>query len=210
MFKSTDSIIFIDSPFHDRFMAKNKGDVILRDRLQFTLNPSGNLPVNYGRIDLSDYVNVVRDEGLHIKEITYQVRKSDDAGNTCVFDPVLCAATTNFAALSIFATTTAYEDANDVGIASPNVLNNFTMSTTREGDPATGSFIWENQEHFRGVYDLHPEGYTVITDLLIGVAADNMTRYPETTIELDIMIIAEPKKVTKDDLERMLAQATDL
>lgn len=191
-------------------MAKAKGDLILRDRLQFTLDGSGNLGVNYGRIDLSDYVNVVRDEGLHIKEITYQMRRSGPGGNTCVFDPVLCNAATAFASMSLFATTTAYEDANDVGIASPNVLNNFTLSTTREGDPATGSFIWENQEHFRGVYDLHPEGYTVVTDLLIGIAADNCTKYQQETVEIDIMIIAEPKKVTKDDLERMLAQATDL
>ena len=57
-------------------MAKAKGDLILRDRLQFTLDGNGNLGVNYGRIDLSDYVNVVRDEGLHIKEITYQMRRS--------------------------------------------------------------------------------------------------------------------------------------
>lgn len=191
-------------------MAKNKGDLILRDRLQFTLDGSGNLPVQYGRVDLSDYVNVVRDEGLHIKEITYQLRRSGPGGNTCVFDPVLGAANDAFSSISIFATTTAYEDGNDIGIASPNVLNNFVMSTTREGDPATGSFIWENQEHFRGVYDLHPEGYTVVTDLLIGVSADNMGKYEDDTIELDIMIIAEPKKVTKDDLERMLAQATDL
>ena len=112
--------------------------------------------------------------------------------------------------MQVFATTTAYENAADIGIASPNVLNVFTMSTTREGDPATGSFIWENQEHFRGVYDLHPEGYTVITDLLIGVAASNCTKLQGETVEIDIMMIAEPKKVTKDDLERMLAQATDL
>lgn len=191
-------------------MAKAKGDLILRDRLQFTLDGNGNLGVNYGRVDLSDYVNVVRDEGLHIKEITYQMRRSGPGGNTCVFDPVLSDATVAFASMSLFATTTAYEDANDVGIASPNVLNNFTLSTTREGDPATGSFIWENQEHFRGVYDLHPEGYTVVTDLLIGIAADNCTKYQQETVEIDIMIIAEPKKVTKDDLERMLAQATDL
>lgn len=189
-------------------MAKNKGDLILRDRLQFTLDGSGNLDVVYGRIDLSDYVNVVRDEGLHIKEITYQLRKTD--ANTSVFDPVLSDATVAFANMSVFATTTAYENAADVGIASPNVLNNLTLSTTREGNPATGSFIWENQEKFRGVYDLHPEGYTVVTDLLIGVAAANCTRYETSTIEIDIMMIAEPKKVTKDDLERMLAQATDL
>lgn len=191
-------------------MAKNKGDLILRDRLQFTPDGSGNLGVNYGRIDLSDYVNVVRDEGLHIKEITYQLRKADESGNTSVFDPILGNAATSFAALNVFATTTAYESGNDVGIASPNVLNSLTMTTSREGDPATGSFIWENQEKFRGVYDLHPEGYTVITDLLIGVCLDSCTRYNSETIEIDIMMIAEPKKVTKDDLERMLAQATDL
>ena len=191
-------------------MAKNKGDLILRDRLQFTLDGNGDLDVVYGRIDLSDYVNVVRDEGLHIKEITYQLRKAGAGTSTGVFDPVLGNAATSFANMSVFATTTAYENASDVGIASPNVLNNLTLTTTREGDPATGSFIWENQEKFRGVYDLHPEGYTVVTDLLIGVAASNCTRYDSETIEIDIMMIAEPKKVTKDDLERMLAQATDL
>ena len=190
-------------------MAKNKGDLILRDRLQFTLDNQGDLAVQYGRIDLSDYVNVVRDEGLHIKEITYQLRRTGAGLNACVFDPVLGTDTTAFAELQIFATTTAYEDAADVGIASPNVLNNYTMSTTRETN-AGNSQLWENQERFRGVYDLHPEGYTVITDLLIGAAANNATKYADETIEIDIMMIAEPKKVTKDDLERMLAQATDL
>jgi alcohol dehydrogenase class IV len=45
---------------------------------------------------------------------------------------------------------------------------------------------------------------------LIGVAAQDANTYADNTVEIDIMIIAEPKKVTKDDLERMLAQATDL
>ena len=77
-------------------MAKKTGDIILRDRLQFTLDGTGNLPVNYGRIDLSDYVNVVRDEGLQVKEITYQLRKTGPGGNSYVFDPVLCDDTTSF------------------------------------------------------------------------------------------------------------------
>ena len=102
-------------------MAKAKGDIILRDRLQFTLDASGNRSVNYGRIDLSDYVNVVRDQGLQVKEITYQLREPGTA-ETCVFDPVLGTAASAYSAIQIFATTTAYEDANDVGIASPNVL----------------------------------------------------------------------------------------
>ena len=190
-------------------MAKAKGDIILRDRLQFTLDATGNRSVNYGRIDLSDYVNVVRDQGLQVKEITYQMRKTGPAGNTCAFDPVLADDTIAFASMVVFATTTAYEDANDVGIASPNVLNNYTLTTTRETN-TDGSQLWENQERFRGVYDLHPDGYTLVTDLLIGLAADNCRRYNGQTVEIDIMMIAEPRKVSKDDLERMVAQANDL
>ena len=191
-------------------MAKRADDIILRDRLQFTLNGTGNLPVVYGRLDLSDYVSVVQEQGLNVKEITYQLRKVGPGGNTCVFDPVLGTAVTSFASIQVFATTTAYEDANDVGIGSPNVLNNYTMTTTREGDPATGSFIWENQERFRGVYDLHPDGYTLVTDLLIGVASDNCTKYNSETIEIDIMMIAESRKITKTELQDMLTQAQDL
>ncbi|GAI77807.1 unnamed protein product, partial [marine sediment metagenome] len=74
-------------------MAKRANDLILRDRLQFTLDGSGDLPVNYGRIDLSDYVSVVRDEGLQIKEITYQLRNTNANNQTAVFNPVLCDAT---------------------------------------------------------------------------------------------------------------------
>jgi len=188
-------------------MAKAKGDIILRDRLQFTLDATGNRTVNYGRIDLSDYVNVVRDQGLQVKEITYQLRKI--GSTTAAFDPVLGDATTSFANMVLFATTTAYEDAADVGIASPNVLNNYTLTTTRETN-LDGSQLWENQERFRGVYDLHPDGYTLVTDLLIGIAASNCTKYNNETVEIDIMMIAEPRKVSKDDLERMVAQANDL
>lgn len=193
-------------------MAKNKGDLILRDRLRFNVDGNGNVPVVYGRIDLSDYVNVVRDEGLHIKEITYQLRRTGGGGNSCAFDPKLSIGQEPNASLMVFASTTAYESALDVGVASPNVLN--VMTLTRSDDlissGGTDTAVWALQEKFRGVYDLHPEGYTVVTDLLIGIAADNCTLYKSEAVEIDVMIIAEPKKVTKDDLEKMLAQATDL
>jgi len=189
-------------------MAKRDNDIVLRDRLQFTLDGGGNLPVVYGRLDLSDYVSVVNEQGLNVKEITYQLRIPGST-NTCVFDPVLADGTTSFANIQLFATTTAYEDARDVGIGSPNVLNNYTMSTTRE-ENAAGSQLWENQERFRGVYDLHPDGYTLVTDLLIGVASDNCTKYNGETIEVDVMMIAEPRKITKTELQDMLTQAQDL
>ncbi len=189
-------------------MAKRDNDIVLRDRLQFTLDGSGRLPVVYGRLDLSDYVSVVNEQGLNVKEITYQLRKTGTT-ETCVFDPVLADETTSFASIQVFATTTAYEDATDVGIASPNVLNNYTMSTTRETNSGD-SQLWENQERFRGVYDLHPDGYTLVTDLLIGVATSNCNKYANDTIEIDIMMIAEPRKITKTELQDMLTQAQDL
>ncbi|GAI97890.1 unnamed protein product, partial [marine sediment metagenome] len=60
--------------------------------------------------------------------------------------------------------------------------------------------------------DLHPEGYDVVTDLLIGIGLENCkaTSLASTTAELDIMIIAEPKKITQRDLTQMLTQASDL
>ena len=53
-------------------MAKSSRDVILRDRLQFNVNSAGNTDLVYGRIDLSDYVNIVKKDGLAIKQ-RYQV-----------------------------------------------------------------------------------------------------------------------------------------
>ena len=65
--------------------------------------------------------------------------------------------------------------------------------------------------HF-GTPDLHPEGYDIVTDLLIGIALANCDNsiLAGNTAELDVMIIAEPKKITQKDLTQMLSQAQDL
>ena len=52
-------------------MAKGKNDLILRDRLQFTIGTGGDLDVVYGRIDLSDYVSVAWACRMH------EIRNSD-------------------------------------------------------------------------------------------------------------------------------------
>ncbi len=63
-----------------------------------------------------------------------------------------------------------------------------------------------------GTPDLHPEGYDVVTDLLIGISATGLTNPSliNSTAEIDVMIIAEPKKITNKDLTQMLSQAQDL
>ena len=66
-------------------MAKRRGDQILRDRLQFTLDATGDLTTVYGRIDLSAFTGGKK--GLAIKEVMFQLR-DPTTGNTGVFSLV--------------------------------------------------------------------------------------------------------------------------
>jgi len=193
-------------------MAKASRDLILRDRLQFDVDGSGDTDLVYGRVDLSDFVNVVKREGMAIKEIRFQVRAPNQPNG--VFEPLLVAnapgpTQSAFAALKLFATTTAYENAADVGIASPDVISVLEMSTSlSEGASADVNF--QNQWTHFGTPDLHPEGYNVVSDLLIGVCANFMGTHAGATLEVDVMIIGEPVKLTEADMTEMLTQAQDL
>ena len=197
-------------------MAKNAGDVILRDRMQFDLDVSGNRTTLYGRIDLSSYVNPVSREGLAIKEVRFQIREPNGAlANTGALPPVADFFSTSGvegkqSALKLYATTRAYENASEVGIASPDVLcvlEKFSVVGASPSPSAPAVLVWED---WYGPKDLHPEGYTVVSDLLIGVAADNWSAQAEDTLEVDIMLIAEPIKITTERMNEILSQAQDL
>jgi hypothetical protein len=199
-------------------MAKGSSDVILRDRLQFDIDANGNTTLVYGRIDLSDYVSIVENKGLAIKEVRFQLRSPTlGLGNwpAVMLDPHVAA--TFSSTLKVFATTTAYENVADVGIASPNVLCVMEKETTVYVPDATipaadrTPSLWCEDRWF-GTPDLHPEGYDVVTDLLIGISLANcdLAALASSTAELDIMLIAEPKKITQKDMTQMLTQAQDL
>jgi len=196
-------------------MAKNAGDVILRDRMQFELESAVNRSNLYGRIDLSSYVNPVSREGLAIKEIRFQVREPTGLPNTGALSPVadfFSASGVNgaTAAMKLYATTRAYENASEVGIASPDVLcvlEKFSVVGASPDPSAPSILVWDD---WYGPNDLHPEGYTVVSDLLIGVAVDNWLRQADDTLEVDIMLIAEPIKITTERMNEILSQAQDL
>ena len=57
--------------------------------------------------------------------------------------------------------------------------------------------------------NLHPSGFPVVTDLLIGVAVDNWDIEADTVLELDVMLIAEPISITQKQLTEMLVQGQD-
>ena len=201
-------------------MAKSATDVILRDRMQFDV-PAGSRDTLYGRIDLSDYVNTVERKGLAVKEVRFHLRDPNngnaDTPNTGVF--TFGMANTNpsnisnkTSAVKLFATTRAYEFAKDVGIASPDVLcvEEFIQVIPPDlgATPANQQF---NLYHKRyGTPDLHPDGFTVVSDLLIGLAGDGLDQYADDTVELDVMIIASPITVTTSRMNEILTQAQDL
>lgn len=193
-------------------MAVGKNDLIMRDRLQFDFDAAGDVATVYGRIDLSDFVNVVSGKGLAIKEVRYQLRDPTNTANTGTLDPLLIGGSGTFASVKMFATTSAYENATDVGISSPNVLSVVEATSvaiiiaSANGDAVS----LQNQWVEWSTPDLHPAGYNVVTDLLIGIAANDCLALASKTIEVDVMLIAEPIKLTKDDLNDMLIQAQDL
>ncbi|MHC4707941.1 MAG: hypothetical protein ACYS8I_12760 [Planctomycetota bacterium] len=198
-------------------MAKNTGDVILRDRLQFTIPSSGNVATQYGRLDLQDYVSAVERKALAIKEIYIQFRTPNSLVQDQTGEPVLLLreavgdGATN-ACLKVFATTRAYELAAQVGIGSPDVCHMETWRTSTQGiATASGQSNFALYDHSRfGPMDLHPEGFPVISDLLIGVAGDELDAFDDEVVELDILVIAEPITVTQKTLTQMLTQQTDL
>lgn len=190
-------------------MAKGSRDLILRDRLQFDVDASGDTALVYGRVDLSDFVNVVKREGMSIKEIRYQIRAP--AQNNGVFLPSLVRAAGGAnpsASIKVFGTTTAYENIEDVGIASPDVINVLEMTTTAFDDGVNITAIANQWTHF-GTPDLHPEGYHIVSDLLVGVAVSNITAQG-SPLEIDVMVIGEPVKLTEADMTEMLTQQQDL
>jgi hypothetical protein len=199
-------------------MAKGKSDLILRDRLQFTPDASGNQTTVYGRFDLSEYVSTLERKGLAIKEVNLMLRDSS-AGNTGNFihsqgDPTNVSTTTvQRSGLKVFATTRAYEDAADVGIASPDVLHIETWNTYLGpqpfGAPAASSSFMYADHYVYPTENLHPDGFPVVTDLLFGVAADTWSEINQKDIELDVMLIAEPITINQKQLTEMLVQGQD-
>jgi hypothetical protein len=202
-------------------MAKNTGDLILRDRMQFDVDGAGNRSTLYGRFDLSQFTDPVSRMGLAIKEVYFQFRNSNslELPNTGGFNPVAGIPNspndTVSSNMKVYATTRAYENASEVGIASPDVLcvyerysvampAYFNAGALESGTSAITENLWY------GPRDLHPTGYTVVSDLLIGLAVDNWDEEKDTTIELDVVLVAEPVKVTTERMNEILSQQQDL
>jgi len=204
-------------------MAKAKQDIILRDRLQFTLGADGDLSLVYGRVDLSDYVNVVKREGLLVKDIYIQIRNPSASGgmnmhNTGIWTPTGNSVpggpdTDDGDAWKVFVSTRAYENAADVGIASPDVLHIEEWWVRTLAGAAPSQLDVSIEHTIYPARDYHPGGYPVVSDLLVGIAVDasiSNSGWDNATLEVDIMLIAETTTVTSNQMTQLLTQAQDL
>jgi len=196
-------------------MTKNKGDIILRDRLQFTLDGSGDLSTVYGRMDFSQYT--VGKKGLAVKEVRFHLRDPGTASNCGIFSINADSISASGSAAGVgeyklYATTRAYENASDVGIASPDVLcveEGQWIVSPAGGAQALGAWAqWDRKWY--GPEDLHPAGFTVVSDLLIGIAFDTWSLAADKTLELDVMIVADEITVTTERMNALLTQQQDL
>lgn len=190
--------------------------------MQFEIDAAGDRTTLYGRIDMSNYVNPITRQGLAIKEIFFQLRNSLSLGlaNTGIFAPVAdfrSMSTTSgvMSGLKMYATTRAYENASEVGIASPDVIcveeHTSIVGVANSGaNPGDNGATILTQSTRYGPMDLHPNGYTVVSDLLIGIATDKWDYLKDDVVEIDVLIIAEPIKVTTDRMNEILSQAQDL
>ena len=199
-------------------MAKGASDLILRDRLQFEPDTNGNQTTVYGRFDLSEYVSTLERKGLAIKEVNLMLRDASVA-NTGNFSHALgdvnnsSDSTVKTSQLKIYATTRAYEDAADVGIASPDVLHIETWTTylgpQALGAPAANSTFMYADHYVYPTENLHPAGFPVVTDLLFGVACDTWELIKSKSIELDVMLVVQPITISAKQLTEMLVQGQD-
>lgn len=203
-------------------MAKGKSDIILRDRLQFTLDADGDMSLVYGRIDLSDYVNVVEKKGLNVKDIYLQIRDPNNAGATSANTGVWSVLTGDFEPSAnadgsnnwkVFVSSRAYEDAKDVGIASPDVLHIEEWTLSRFAAGTTPGVLQGFDHCVYPMRDYHPAGYPVVSDLLVGIAVDvngDENEWDSATLEIDVMLIAETTTIGAKQMTQLLTQAQDL
>lgn len=203
-------------------MAKGSRDIILRDRLQFTLDADGDMSLVYGRIDLSDYVNVVEKKGLNVKDVYLQIRDPNNAGGgsantgswnilTGDFEPT--ASTDGHNTWKVFVSSRAYENAADVGIASPDVLHIEEWTLSRYASSTTPGVLQGITHSVYPMRDYHPAGYPVVSDLLVGIAVDvngDENDWDSATLEVDIMLIAETTSIGAKQMTQLLTQAQDL
>ena len=192
-------------------MTKKTNDVIIRDRMQVTLDSSGDVDTQYGRISLDDFVSVSQKKGFAIDEVYFQIRDPSGETKTGTFNPSLLALTTAAAAdatLKLTLGNIAYENMPDVGLASPGIvaLEEWTTSYYDDASAVGGVINTYNQW---SPETLQPSGFITVSDMLVGFSCNDVTAHASSTIEIDVLLIGHSVTLNAGQLTQMLQEGLD-
>lgn len=206
------------------------------DRLQFSLpNGSGDQQTIYGRVDMSDFIDPVSNKGVIIHDVQFQVRNPNGTQNSLNntgmwswFEDMTGTVAASWSdtnrnvGLKLCALNTAYQDLGEVGISTDGLYcvqeHTAFQSNSSIADAATQlaggmSSIWYEQKDWT-VSDLHGDGALLLSDLLIGLAADNLTvgagSAVDIEIEVDVVVHFTEKKVTQKEITQMITSNLDV
>jgi len=206
------------------------------DRLSFTLpNGSGDVGTIYGRMDFSDFIDPTANRGVIVHDVQFQLRNPNgtksgltETGMFSLFENMPGSIGAGWddedrnIGLKLCALNTAYQDLAEVGISTDGIYciqeHNAFQSYHSLADAPTGvaggysSLAYDKRDWT--VADLHGDGALLLSDLLIGIACDNVqlgdALAVDIDIEVDVVVHFTEKKVSNKDITAMITANLDV
>jgi hypothetical protein len=206
------------------------------DRLKLTLpNGSGDQATIFGRLDMSDFIDPASNRGVIVHDVQFQLRNPAGTKNGLTntgmwswFEDMGGSVGAGWddgnrnIGVKLVALNTAYQDLAEVGISTDGVYavqeHTAFQSNSSIADPATGvggaaRSIWYESTDWT-VEDLHGDGMLLLSDLLIGVATDNLTvgdgNAVDINLEIDVVVHFSEKKVSQKEITQLITSNLDV
>jgi hypothetical protein len=184
---------------------------------------------------MSDFIDPTSNRGVLVHGVEFQLRNPNGTFNTLTntgqwswFENMVGSVSPSWTdtnrnvAVKLVALNTAYQDLAEVGISTDGVYciqeHTAYQSNSAIADAATQlaggmSSIWYNKDDWT-VGDLHGDGMLLLSDLLIGVAIDNLTvgdgSAGDITFEIDVVVHFSEKKVSQKEITQLITANLDV
>lgn len=206
------------------------------DRLSLSLpNGSGDQATIFGRLSMEPFIDPVANRGVIVHDIQFQLRNPNGTKsgltNTGMFSlledmPGFIAPSWNDndrnIGVKLVALNTAYQDLGECGISTDGVFaiqEHYAFQSYHSiADAAVqlaggySSIVTETRDWT--VEDLHGDGALLLSDLLIGVAFDNVqlgdSAGVDIDIEIDVVVHFTEKKVSQKEITQMITANLDV
>ena len=206
------------------------------DRLKLTLpNGTGDQSTIYGRLDMSDFIDPSSNRGVIVHDVQFQLRNPNGTKNSLTrtgmwswfenMDGTIgltWADDNRNVGVKLVALNTAYQDLAEVGISTDGVYAvqehtafqaHSSIADSTQGLAGGFASLWYNKEDWT-VEDLHGDGMLLLSDLLIGVAMDNLQvgdgLATDIDFEIDVVVHFSEKKVSQKEITQLITSNLDV